>query len=421
MSTMTSINDLVSYLTSPAVIGECWTSFRVWSPAATIAGLLSLVAPRRRETYASLSGDAGDRLHVAVASPDPAGFHRAVGKLVTHPDALKNITKEIERLIEVKSRRSRSPDLRWYGRQLVAIDSSDLVLGTSRELIDLYGGPGNSKGICQIAHARLIVAWDVRRKVILGWHLAPYRSNERALLTHVIASLEKGTVVLLDRGFPSLDVITILREHDLRFIVRVTGGKSSWRCYRHLLKRGSGIREAGVNVPGDVAPLRVVVRPWRNRGPRNGAKPEPTILLTDLDQRYFFAGAILAAYERRWTVETFFRELKVSITSVERWHSRSSARILLEIQAIFIWFLLAALVEISRLQYANNAAKDRLSGKFVERVRLMLSTVKLLFSLFATGTCDLRAEFTLLGRYLVKPRHDRHFKRQCRSPLGRSY
>jgi hypothetical protein len=261
----------------------------------------------------------------------------------------------------------------------------------------------------------------VRRKVILGWHLAPYRSNERALLTHVIASLEKGTVVLLDRGFPSLEVITILREHDLRFIVRVTGGKSSWRCYRHLLKRGSGIREAGVNVPGDVAPLRVVVRPWRNHGPRNGAKPEPTILLTDLDQRNFTAGAILAAYERRWTVETFFRELKVSITSVERWHSRSSARILLEIQAIFIWFLLAALLEISRLQYANNAAKDLLSGKFVERVRLMLSTVKLLFSLFATGTCDLLAEFTLLGRYLVKPRDDRHFKRQCRSPLGRTY
>lgn len=418
---MTSINNLLSYLTSPAVLGECWSSFRVWSPAATICGLLSLVAPRRRETYASLSSDAGARLHLDVDSPDPAGFHRAVGKLLQHPDALKHILNEVQRLIEVKSKRSRSVDLRWHGRRLVAIDSSDLVVGTSRDVINTFGGPEILTGACMVAHARLIVAWDVRKKVVLGWHLAPYRSNERALLKHVIAKLEKGTVVLLDRGFPSLEVITLLREHDLRFIIRVTGGKSAWRCYRHLLKNDAAMCEAAVNVPGDSAPVRVILRPWRNRGQQNKKKPQPTLVMTDLDQKYFSMGAVLAAYERRWAVETFFRELKVAITSVERWHSRSADRILLEIQAVFIWFLMAALLEISRLLHANNTTKDLLSGKFVERVRLLLSTVKLIFALCATGTCDLLAEFNLLSRYMVKPREGRHFKRRCLSPIGRSY
>jgi hypothetical protein len=363
---------------------------------------------------------AGARLGLSVKEPDPAGLHRAVGKLVDHPDALEGIQFELARLIEVQSRRGRRRRLAsemWHGRVLVAIDASDVVLGTSQALIDDFGGPELADGSIPAAHGKLIVAWDVRRKVVLGWHLAPFRSSERALLVEVLRPLPPGTVVLLDRGYPSDEVLALLAERQLHVIVRMPGGKAAWTEYRRLLRSGAGIRETVIVRRGRT--FRVVFKP-RSRGrPGSGRTPQATILLTDLIDPAITAGSILAAYERRWAVETFFRELKVTITTVERWHSRSAERLRLELQAVIIWFLLAALVELAR---QHDALRRGIipDGRVVERVRLLRRTVTLVFDLMATGTCDLRAAFDGLGKHLVWPRTGRHFKRCCRSPLGRT-
>ena len=104
MSTMNIVDSLPSalfrHLFSPAVLGVCWTNYRVWSPVATVLGLLSLVAPKRIEAFASLCDEAGQRLGLPTEKPDPAGFHRALGKLIEHPDALESLQLELGRLIE---------------------------------------------------------------------------------------------------------------------------------------------------------------------------------------------------------------------------------------------------------------------------------------------------------------------------------
>lgn len=229
----------------------------------------------------------------------------------------------------------------------------------------------------------MIVAWDVRRKVVLGWQLAPFRSSERALLVEVLLPLPPGTVVLLDRGYPSDDVLALLAERRLRVIVRMPGGKAAWTEYRRLLRAGSGIREASIVRHGRT--FRVVFKP-RSRGrPGSGRTPQTTIILTDLIEPNITAGSILAAYEyeRRWAVETIFRELKVTITSVERWHSRSTDRLRLEIHAVLIWSLLGALVELARQDDAlqRGIIPD---GRVVNRVQLLRRTVTLVFELIGT-------------------------------------
>lgn len=413
---------LFRHLFSPAVLGDCWTKFRVWSPSATVLGLLSLVAPKRTETFASFCEEAGQRLGLTVAKPDPAGFHRALGKLSEHPDALEGLESELSRLIEMITRRHRLVRLRWHNRILVAIDASDVVLGTSFELIAHYGGPEAASGRVEVAHGKLIVAWDVQRKTVIGWHLAPYRSSERDLLAEVIKPMAPGTVVLLDRGYPSSDVLELLRQCDLRFIVRMPGGKAAWKIYRDLLKNGSGIREALIGIlhrNGRGFKVRIIVKPWRRGRPRKGSKPQPTILLTDLLDPAITAGSICAAYERRWAVETFFRELKVTITKVENWHSRSPHRLIQELHAVLIWFLFAALIELIRQRHdeQRGIAYD---GRVIERVRLLRRTVALLFDLMQTGTCQLIAELEHLGKHLVKTKAGRHFERRRKSPLGRT-
>ena len=130
---------------------------------------------------------------------------------------MEGIQFKLQRLIDIQSRRGRrrvASDL-WHGHVLVAIDASDVVLGTSQALIDDFGGPKMADGSIPAAHGKLIVAWDVRRKVVLGWHLAPFRSNERALLVEVLRPLPPGLVVLLDRGYPSDEILTLLDERRL--------------------------------------------------------------------------------------------------------------------------------------------------------------------------------------------------------------
>ena len=414
---------LFRHLFSPAVLGVCWTNYRVWSPVATVLGLLSLVAPKRIETFASLCDEAGQRLGLPTEKPDPAGFHRALGKLIEHPDALESLQLELGRLIEMVSRRQRLPTQSWHGRMLVAIDASDVVLGTSQPLIAHYGGPETAAGQVEVAHGKLIVAWDVQRKAVLGWHLAPYRSSERELLAEVLAPLAAGTVVLLDRGYPAREVFELLHERDLRFIVRMPGGKAAWKSYRNLVQRGSGIREAPINLTahagGAIRQARVIVKPWRRGRPRTGSKPQPTILLTDLCDPAITAGSICAAYERRWAIETFFRELKVTVTNVERWHSRSPERLVQELHAVLIWFLLAALIELIRHQHALQRGFPH-DTRVVERVRLLRRTVALLFELMRSGQCQFLAELELLGKHLVSPKPGRHFPRRRKSPLGRT-
>ena len=172
------------------------------------------------------------------------------------------------------------------------------------------------------------------------------------------------------------------------------GGKAAWTQYRHLLHSGAGIRETMMVRQNRT--FRVVFKP-RSRGrPCSGRTPQTIILLTDLIDPAITAGSLLAAFERRWAVETVFRELKVSITTVERWHSRSTDRLRLEIQAILIWFLIAALVELARQDYAMQQGFIP-DGRVVERVGLLRRTGFLVFDLIANGTCDLKAAFDGLG------------------------
>lgn len=382
---------------------------------ATILALFQMTAPNQRSTYAAVADAVDDYIGGSVTQADPAGLHRAMGKLARH-HFLDAVMAELQRLLSVQMRR-----LRWLpksldGRPLVAVDASDLVLGTAPELVQAFGGPTPLPGRKRVAHAKLLVAWDVHRRAVLGWHVAPYGCDERQEMLPLLPHLQPQTILLLDRGYPAKDFLNHLHSKGFDVIVRAVGGTRAWAGYRELLSHGTGVREGTCTIH-DVA-WRVVIRPRRRGRPDRKKSDQRLILLTTLPTKTWPAEALFAAYRRRWAIETFYRELKVTITTVERWHSRSSERIPLEIQAILLWFLMAALLELQRLTQPE-AQQKYLHGYELERTRLLRALVKMINKLIKTGTCDMEAILQPLQKRLTKPRPGRSFKRQRATPHGR--
>ena len=406
---------LFAHLLSPQVIGVSWP-FRIWSKTATVLALLAMTAPYRRSTYAAIA-DAVDRcIGGAIPQADPAGLHRAMGKLAVG-GSLDGLMAGIQDRLEDRLR-----SMRWLpkavdGRPMVAVDATDLVLGTSPVLVKAFGGPSPSPGRQAVAHAKLLVAWDVHRRAVLGWHLAPYGCDERQELLSVLPHMPDQAILVLDRGYPSRDVVKRLHDRGLHVIVRVPGGRAAWTEYRETMRQGSGVRERTALVNG--VPCRVVIRPRHRGRPGRNAPDHRIILRTNLPATPWPAAAVIAAYRRRWAIESFFREFKVTITTVERWHSRRESRIILEIQATLIWFLLAALLELQRLRDPE-ARRRYLLGFEPERTRLLRATQRVIEDLVTTGTCDLEQILQPLRKRLVKPRSDRSFKRVRQTPHGRT-
>lgn len=206
-------------------IGKTPGHCRLWTFQYTIRAMLVLCAPGRKEQYRTVVEDVGRRLGLPVSHADSAGLWRAVGRLCDRPDVVESILIQLNRLCDSASKRH-PKRYRWHGRLMVAVDVSDVELGSSLALIEAFGGPEDAAGKIRTAHGKLIVALDVRRRVILGWHLAPYKSSERDLLAEVIVGLEPKTVLLLDRGYPSKELFALARKQQLDVIVRMPGGKA---------------------------------------------------------------------------------------------------------------------------------------------------------------------------------------------------
>jgi hypothetical protein len=365
--------------------------------------------------------DVGRRLRLSVNHADVAGLWRAVGRLSDRPDIVESILIQLTRLGDLASRRH-AKRYRWHGRVMAAVDVTDVELGSSRAMINAYGGPHDALGRIRMAHGKLIVVLDVRRRVILGWHLAPYKSSERDLLREVITGLEPKTVLLLDRGYPSRALFALARERQLDVIVRVPGGKAAWRTYQTLLRKGSGLREGYYQqeLPDNShVAVRVIVRPCRRGRPYAGTTAESMTLMTTLINAELSSLSILAAYDARWDIEIFFRNLKTHIAQVENWHSTTPHRLWQEIAIHLIWFTIGAVLELEHHRWAERSARLK-DGMAINLALAYHRLVQLVLDVFAGLPTDCVALFERMSKTLVPIMPDRHYPRVCLTALGRT-
>ncbi len=263
---------------------------------------------------------------------------------------------------------------RWHGRRVFAVDGCKVNLQRSRELDRRFGRPEGGHVPQATVSALVNCVTRTPEDIVVG----PYASCERQLLLDHLAFLEPRDVLVLDRGYPSHEVLRILLDHGIDFLVRVPAS--------HSFEAVDTFRQSG----GD--DYRVVLAPPDDA--RRGAEPvelravkitapggEESIFFTTLRRSELSRTRIAELYRLRWQAEELFKLEKSVYFDQRQYHARSALGVEQEIlaQAIYVVlarFLMATAAKHVDANYHDLSVKSAVLGLADYLTRLCLDDPK---------------------------------------------
>ena len=244
---------------------------------------------------------------------------------------------------------------RWHGRRVFALDGTKINLQRGDDLEAAFGVPEG--GYCP--QVLVSVLLDVCAKAPVDVEISPWASGERDHLFEMLSSLERGDVLVLDRGYPSHDVLQTLVHEGIDFLIRVPSS--------HTFAVIDEFRESDgddylfcVDPPEDSPSewTRLILRAVRLRTP-DGSE---SFFLTTLRRPHFSRAQLRELYHMRWEAEEFYKLLKGPYIGQGQFRSKSPTGVRQEITALVL-FLAIARVVMATAAKASGADYDSLSQK----------------------------------------------------------
>jgi len=125
-----------------------------------------------------------------------------------------------------------------HGHRLIAIDGTRLSFRRTKALSRQFGLPRRSgEKSCHYPQALAVVAYDVLSKTVVAYELANHRTGERALVLRILRRLGPNCIVLMDRGFPSREMLGVLVGSGIPFAMRMVATEPQKPCRPPRLHR----------------------------------------------------------------------------------------------------------------------------------------------------------------------------------------
>ena len=276
-------------------------------------------------------------------APTPSALTQARGKLSEKMcrDLFRRMSKEADRVTS-RGRLSYADFQR-----IVAVDGTRTALASTASLKRDFGCPFGDHLAPQ---ALLTVLWDLGGNVPVDWRVGRHDGSEQADLNDMLGSLGVGDLLLADRLYPSRELMAELHRRGIHFVMRVkTTGTTLAREIAAFA--ASGLDDQTVPLPEHPSiQIRMV------RGHRDGS--EHIVVVTSLVDAAHDARAIADLYQRRWGIETAYREAK-------GWHGlgelpgRSKQMVRQEVCALMLFWLMQGELEgQARRVYADEIRKQ---------------------------------------------------------------
>jgi hypothetical protein len=199
----------------------------------------------------------------------------------------------------------------WRGFHLVAIDGASMEMAASDTNEAEFAGPtGKDQRRVGYPQLRMVTLVDCWTRSALAAAVGNFARGEGRLAVDLVDKIGRGMLVLADRGFVGVELITLIRE---------AGGHILWR-----VKKGVAARPKSVLPDGSyLAVMRA--RNHHGRGWIAGKRPKPItvrvieftlhgqfhrLITTLLDPVQAPARELILLYSQRWQIETFYRECK---------------------------------------------------------------------------------------------------------------
>ncbi len=204
-------------------------------------------------------------------------------------------------------------DGRWRGFRLVAIDGTSMEMPGTTPNEAAFGGPvgelGHRVGLPQL---RMVALVDCHTRAALAAEFDRFDRGEGRLAAKLTDKIAEGMLVLADRLFVGVELLTMIRKAGGHVLWRVKSGVATRPIKNGVLADGTYLSKLS---PGS----------HHGRGWITGKRPKPItmriiefqlngklhrLLTSLLDPNQAPARALIVLYSQRWQIETFFRELK---------------------------------------------------------------------------------------------------------------
>jgi hypothetical protein len=286
------------------------------------------------------------------------------------PDLLRHVIQEIastslEPAFEAQ---------RWCGRRVFAVDGTKINLQRSPDLELAFGVPND--GYCP--QVLMSILLDVCAKTPVDVQVSSFASSERDHLFDMLPSLAAGDVLVLDRGYPSHDVLQTLVQECIDFLIRVPS-THTFAVVDELRASDGDDYLFYLDPPAGSPPewKRLTLRVVRIKAP-DGTE---SFFITTLRRSSFSRKQLRALYHMRWEAEEFFKLFKGPYIGQGQFRSRTPSGAVQEIHALVLFLLIARLLmataaKVTDADYGSLSQKSAALGLAAYITRLLLSATQ---------------------------------------------
>jgi len=216
-----------------------------------------------------------------------------------------------------------SSDQLWCGRSVKVVDGTGVSMPDTPQNQRAFPQPSNQKKGCGFPVAKLVGCFCLASGALLHWAEGTQHVHERKLFRKLFRFFVPGDIALTDRGFCSyVDIATLLRvgvdtvmrlhqarPRDLRKGKRL-GPNDRLVTWQKPRQRPRGCTLTDWRRAPDTLALRLVYVSVNVPGFRT----QSLVVVTTLtDPVAYPAEEIARLYLRRWAVELFFRDIKITL------------------------------------------------------------------------------------------------------------
>jgi hypothetical protein len=211
----------------------------------------------------------------------------------------------------------------WCGRYVKVIDGTGVSMPDTPKNQKAFPQPSNQKKGCGFPVAKLVGCFCLASGALLHWAEGTLRVHESQLFRKLFAFFRPGEILLTDRGFCSYVHIAILLQAGIDTVMRLHQARP--RDLRKGKRLGPNDRLVTWQKP-EQRPRGCLAADWR-RIPATltlrlvfvspsvpGFRTPSLVVVTTLTDPIRYPAAELSQlYLRRWAVELFFRDIKITL------------------------------------------------------------------------------------------------------------
>lgn len=200
----------------------------------------------------------------------------------------------------------------WCGRSVKVLDGCGLSMPDTPENRARWPYAGGQKPGCGFPTAQMVGLFCLATGRLVRFALASWKAHEIPLARQLVGWIERGEVVLTDRGFCGWGLIALLQRKGVDVVMRVHQAR---RLKGRTMVWAKPQRQATwTKALWRELPAALTVRLVRFRIEVPGFRTEQVVLVTTLlDAKTHPDEALAALYRRRWSVELFFRDIKTTL------------------------------------------------------------------------------------------------------------